>query len=599
MKNVYAVGNGKACAYGSEGSLFCIVGPDYSSADAGSLELVNKIELKGRRIFKTAVFEHTAENIKITDFARGGGKPVVLREIEAHEIISFNFKSKFEIKSFNFFAIPVPRGCECYLVEMPAHSLFYRTHIDKNDRERGYLCEKTSYMALLVKNGECKQTEDGLNINIKAGRFVFAFSPNPFEAARLAIDTAEQAFELLKKEAVNEWESFYNQRQKNVHLTGENDKMADDIAVMIKAQQSESGGVYAGYRYRLCYIRDSYGVNRGLLKMGCYNEAKALINYFNGIFLRKGELHTAQGTDRDSFHIHEHDESEITGYMGLMVFDYYEASGDAEALLKCGELIKWCAETQHKTLNNGMLPFNGDETYIAGGILSRVYINDGSAEATALYHRLLEKISEHNGVLKYSSDFIVQCEADKKIVAETFVKNFIVNEIFYVNNPHYGIVPKIRPGVRMCGCGMGYGILNGRGAYVCPDCLDKNITLDAEKTGERQIINSTLFTLILIKSGLLTEEFKEKLLAKMAENYLQNGILPSTGGNPLVVGYDYGLFLLALHDKLPECRGKLRKELLSLRDVFGAYSEYYLNGEQNNTLCRPWESALNICGLLS
>ena len=40
---------------------------------------------------------------------------------------------------------------------------------------------------------------------------------------------------------------------------------------------------------------------------------------------------------------------------------------------------------QQRHLVNGMLPFNGDETYVAGGILPRFALNDGSAEATLLF----------------------------------------------------------------------------------------------------------------------------------------------------------------------------------------------------------------------
>ena len=48
-------------------------------------------------------------------------------------------------------------------------------------------------------------------------------------------------------------------------------------------------------------------------------------------------------------------------------------------------MLTWCADAQERHLVAGMLPFNGDETYVAGGMLPRSALDDGSAEATLLY----------------------------------------------------------------------------------------------------------------------------------------------------------------------------------------------------------------------
>lgn len=41
-------------------------------------------------------------------------------------------------------------------------------------------------------------------------------------------------------------------------------EICENIAVLIKAQQGEDGGVLAGYNYHLAYVRDQYGTARGL-----------------------------------------------------------------------------------------------------------------------------------------------------------------------------------------------------------------------------------------------------------------------------------------------------------------------------------------------
>jgi len=53
----------------------------------------------------------------------------------------------------------------------------------------------------------------------------------------------------------------------------------DDVAVMIKAQQSSEGAVVAGYPYPLGYVRDQYGVSRGLLALGLTREVKSILNF--------------------------------------------------------------------------------------------------------------------------------------------------------------------------------------------------------------------------------------------------------------------------------------------------------------------------------
>ena len=38
--------------------------------------------------------------------------------------------------------------------------------------------------------------------------------------------------------------------------------------------------------------------------------------------------------------------------------------------------------------------------------------------------------------------------------------------------------------------------------------------------------------------------------------------------------------------------------MLAQIDVFGAWSEYYDGGKQSGTLCRPWETAVNLASLI-
>lgn len=118
--------------------------------------------------------------------------------------------------------------------------------------------------------------------------------------------------------------------------------VCEDVAVMIKSQQGIDGAVIAGYPFHLAYIRDQYGVARGLLKMGFYAEAEAILEYYWQVWSQYGVLHNAQSVgEHGIFHIHENDKVEITGYLAIFPFDLYQASGNKELLLRVMPMIEF------------------------------------------------------------------------------------------------------------------------------------------------------------------------------------------------------------------------------------------------------------------
>ena len=155
---------------------------------------------------------------------------------------------------------------------------------------------------------------------------------------------------------------------------------------MMRTQQAVQGAEIAGYPYPLGYVRDQYGVARGYLAMGYYREAESILRFYWDIWKKTGELHCAQGIGVDGiFHIHENDGVESPGYLILQAFDLLAKTGDTAFTREIFPMLEWCWEVQKKHLAGHMLPFNGDETYVAGGILPRSCLNDGSSEATMLF----------------------------------------------------------------------------------------------------------------------------------------------------------------------------------------------------------------------
>ena len=116
---------------------------------------------------------------------------------------------------------------------------------------------------------------------------------------------------------------------------------------------------------------------------------------------KQGVIKNAQGLGIDIFHVHENDEVEITGYFILQAFNYLDHSKDEAYLKEIFPMLEWAWNFQVKNLVKSMLPFNGDETYVAGAVLPRYALNDGSAEATLLFitsgNRLIQWV-EKNGL---------------------------------------------------------------------------------------------------------------------------------------------------------------------------------------------------------
>ena len=65
------------------------------------------------------------------------------------------------------------------------------------------------------------------------------------------------------------------------------------------------------------------------------------------------------------------------------------------------------------------------------------------------------------------------------------------------------------------------------------------------------------------------------------------------------VGYDYGLFLYALTQIDHPFAKEIYDLTISVLDETGVWCEFYKNNVPYNTRCRPWESAINVEGLIS
>ena len=266
-------------------------------------------------------------------------------------------------------------------------------------------------------------------------------------------------------------------------------------------------------------------------------------------------------------------------------------------------MLTWCADAQERHLVAGMLPFNGDETYVAGGMLPRSALDDGSAEATLLYVASVTQLNDwctSRGC--GNSDEIARRQRKVEETWRQYRMNFFEGPRLMLNNPqrvNQASLPRFRHGVcqgRLVGCHFfGWSERSADGRYACPGCFPKM---------QYQTKESDRF---FLPSVAATPAFINFLVAEPNEQaaMIDAALLPFTSATGEICcpdvslpGYELGLLLYALADAGHPQTHEVAKRLLELRDPTGAWVEYYSGRQPSGTRYRPWESGMNLCGLI-
>ncbi len=440
-----------------------------------------------------------------------------------------------------------------------------------------------------------------------------------------AINTIEAAlaapFEELSDRTHNSWRKFSRSGRdfgsilpQTLPLRQQLLQTCDDVAVMIKAQQSREGGILAGYNYHMAYVRDQYGTARGLLALGQVAEARAILAFYWQVWQRYGAIHNGQGAGLEGFfHIHENDEVELTGYLIQQAFDLLEHTGDHDFIAQIFPMLEWAWQSQLKHLVNGMLPFNGDETYIAGGMLPRSAINDGSSEATLLLlsggQKLVEWVEKNR---RWPADAVAHA---RRVLASTraaFKDNFFINGSLVANNPARAAsasLPRFRHGVcEKCQSDPARWFIvwterNASGRYLCPKCLAEGPFPAAEPTAFN--LQSTALVPFYLKTDILTGADLAPAVDAILKRSQANDQLSTQLDRhnretySYAVGYDFGFLLNALTALRHPQAVEIYRQTMAVCDQTGAWVEYYLDNHPMGTRCRPWESAINLEAVLN
>jgi hypothetical protein len=624
--SIHSLGNGIMCIYERGTNITTAYTGPYSTPSFLSLEWINDPLLAsvayrkpGTAIWLHKVYTGKAETGELVDFV-DAEIPCFVRHVKTDNRLIFRIKLEHYVQIIdNSDRLYGNRNMDGLLLVIPPGTTIYQT----------YVYPRILYNQIIA-GGMARFEQDlvsgTVDIICEPGESTFYLVGGPEypDVINYTRQICETSTEVLLNRTNLYWNNFTRRRKDFNRLLPENtpsrDRLLqtiDDVAVLLKTQQSIQGAVLAGYPYPLGYVRDQYGVSRGMLTLGLQEEARAILNFYWQIWKKYGFIHNAQAIGLDGiFHIHENDEVESTGYLILQSFDLFQISHDTAFLKEITPMLEWAFDSQKKHLVNGMLPFNGDETYVAGGILPRSALNDGSAEATMLFIESGQKLLDWLAANQcWPADRITENRSLLSLVGARFGDNFWKDGILWTNNPSRALsasLPQFRHGVcekQGPGClmvkynGIVWTERNENNRYLCAGCISAESLPKAEP--KMYNLLSTSLAPFYMRFHVLPDNQLKNAVVEIRDNFIKTGAMTSKeemidqGDVIHTVGYDYGFLLTALTALDMKEASLVYAKTLSVVDREGSWSEYYLNDQPSGTRCRPWESAINLEALIN
>ena len=590
---IHALGTGNIMLYGRGPEWMQVIGAPYSCPSVFALVTPGDDVIQAKSFRRDGVggWMHELPQGKLEDCAVRSCD-CIARKWNLNQSVRFELDAldhQLEDVSALF-----PQAATAWMIVVHATAAIY------NDYPLG----KRTYM-LIVANGGCEaeKTDTGLLLTLKESGTLYVMGSQKYgECYAGMMENAARSFEELREMADKEDQAFLcriaeGRRNLKEHPLRERVMAAaDEAALMIRAQQHCGGGVQAGHNYHLAYVRDQYGVSRGLIAAGALDEARAILEFYREIFAKWGFIANAQAMGVDGiFHIHENDEVEITGYLLLQAADYVRASGDEAFFRSLLSMLKWALQAQMKWLHRDMLPFNGDETYVAGGMIPRTLLDHGSFEATLLLitggQQFVSLCEEFGCKEEWMDDVVSGLERVSANFDANFKRgeNYVTNSMGRLEGLDYAL---FKHGVCNNSDRFGWIHHRGQGVYLCAHCMgNKHI----EPCREEYQLKSTLLMAPFISSDQLDMEYLGRQVDAFLETYRASGVLPSRPDGDRCCGYDFGLLLFAAA-KTGRNADDVLEDMLNLQDEAGAWSEYFRGDVPEQTRCRPWESGMNIAG---
>ena len=609
--SICAIGNGKMLIYETGADIWSMTGPVYTLPSFMCMNISQEndtVESFSERKEKNSAWEHKI-NIngepaaKITDII-DPCRPVFVREAECLKPLSLNIASHPYVKRvfYKDYRLGEQRK-DCLNLIIPKGTNFFVSLAVINETRLLISCDGNAYI-----------DSESQSIRLLPGKSRIIFT-----CGEPADTVSDMVYALNSREYDEKSERFFknflSKTDSFMALIPESHpekdrliKAFEDVSVLIKCQQSDSGGVQAGHYYPLAYVRDQAGTMRGLLSMGYIEEARKILSFWNGKFKIYGYLCNAEGMDVDSARlIFPNDEVEVPAYVILCAFEFYKNTRDREFLLSLFDMLKWAFEVQLKHLYMGMTGFSGDETYIAGRVFPREFIYQGSAESTMLFITSGKYFVDFCDENKLLSDSII-CDYRNKLneSEQQYRKNFIHNGLLYANNPQRQQLSRL-PRYKFGYCDLHERLDNTLvltwlecgedGFYRCPDCYGR-ILENKPDSNQLYLLSSVSLLPSYHRSCLFSQSDIKSFSAPFIDMFKNKKYISSDFEGTVSLGYDFGLLLMTLTELKSPLADQALKVMLDIVDPTGAWVEYYDNLKPYNCRCRAWESAINMDAII-
>ncbi len=268
---IHSLGNGKMLVYEQGPQIIKVYPGPYTSPSLYKflLEDDKRIEVTSSRQRGTAIWNHEVESGnealgKIRDYV-DSELPVMIRHLSLLASLTFRIELTSDIVVLENRNPSAER--KSILLRTKPGALIYQNYvypdpiyheiriegegiIEKSEKE-------TNVFYLTCKKGE-------MNIFLIGG-------PDYSQVMRNSEEVIQSGNSVLLDRTKNWWNKytekrydFQNKFPDDLPLRDELLQIIDDVAVMMRTQQAGEGAVMAGYPYPLGYVRDQYGVSRGI-----------------------------------------------------------------------------------------------------------------------------------------------------------------------------------------------------------------------------------------------------------------------------------------------------------------------------------------------
>jgi len=616
---IVPIGNGNLLVYEHGPNLDHVFGPPYSAPSYLQMNIEENpdlIRVESKREKNAAIWHHQVFREgkligQLHDYMLAE-KDVFFRDIDISENLNFIVSVSSGINAYpmnNYFN---------YLTGIPVFSVLLSIPMGSTFFVRNPTTEELCMFITTTGNAVISDPVKGkFRINLKPGRSRMILSSA--KSYPKSVQTTEYVLKNTETDWLEQsrryWHVFSSRRHNFAFRIPENYPLKDTlldvidcVSVSIKCQQSISGGVMAGHKYNMAYVRDQSGVVRGLLALGYEAEAREILDFWIDKFRLYGNILTADGMDNNAARLPlTNDEVEGPAHLIQNCFTYYQYTQDEVFMKTAWPMMQWAFEIQLSHLAEGMTEFSGDETYMAGGTLS-CSVYHGSAESTLLFLTGGEKLL--NWVSRFGLWSDNKVEKYRNVLNEVKSKykiNFFENGIFYANNPLREKVAEL-PRFRIGFCALHdenqttplitWTERDDKGRYVCPDCRNKITRPDIDESGKRFVLNSVSLVPGYIESDLFSKSEIQEIINPGLKLFASKGCVPSNLDGIRSLGYDYGLLLYNLVKLNSPLKEAALNKMLGVLNSAGAWDEYYDNDKPYNCRTRPWESAVNITALV-